>query len=84
MGRSVDDLTRRVLQSFRRLRQEELDLHELFEAGGNDPAQRTMVLDTIERLVNEGLIEEHGSDFYSLTEAGKEVALNLNEDDSPQ
>ncbi|HXD32463.1 MAG TPA: hypothetical protein VN643_15180 [Pyrinomonadaceae bacterium] len=80
----MDDLTRRVLQSFRRLRQEELDLHELFEAGGNDPAQRAMVLDTIERLVNEGLMEEHGSDFYSLTETGKEVALNLNEDDLPQ
>jgi hypothetical protein len=37
-----------------------LDLHELFEAGGNDPDARTAVLDRVERLIQEGLLEERG------------------------
>ena len=40
-----------------------LDLHELFEAGGNDPDARTAVLDRVERLVQEGLLEERRNDF---------------------
>jgi predicted transcriptional regulator len=77
----VDDLTRQVLLSFRRLGREVLDLHELFEAGGNDPQARTAVLDKIEQLVKEGSMEERGNDFYSLSEAGKLMAESIKEND---
>ncbi len=59
---------------FQTLGKESLDLHELFEAGGNDPERRTAVFDSVERMVNEGLLEELGNDFYSLTEKGKAIA----------
>ena len=78
----MDDLTREVLLSFQRLGREVLDLHELFEAGGNDPQARTKVLDIVERLVKEGSMEERGNDFYSLTDLGKSVAGSINEDDT--
>lgn len=77
----MDDLTRQVLLSFARMGRDVLDLHELFEAGGNDPQARTMVLDKIEQLVDEGLMEERGNDFYSLTEPGKSIARSIKEDD---
>ena len=48
-----------------------LDLHVLFEAGGNDPDARTAVLDTVEHLVKDGLLEERGNDFYALTREGR-------------
>jgi hypothetical protein len=59
---------------FQALGKSSLDLHELFEAGGNDPQARTEVFDTVERFVKEGLLEELGNDFYALTEKGKEAA----------
>jgi hypothetical protein len=59
---------------FRALGKQSLDLHELFEAGGNDPQARVAVFDAVERLVSEGLLEEEGNDFYSLTEKGKDAA----------
>lgn len=43
-----------------------LVLHVAFEAGGNHPDART-VLDTVERLVQDGLLEECGNDFYALS-----------------
>lgn len=49
-----------------------LDLHELFEAGGNDPEERREVFYTVERMVEQGLLEERGNDFYALTDAGRE------------
>ena len=67
----MDELTRKVLNSFAHWRKETLDLHELFEAGGNDPEARTAVFDIVERLVKEGLVAEEGNDFYSLTDKGK-------------
>ena len=67
----MDELTKKVLNSFAHWRKEMLDLHELFEAGGNDPEARTAVFDIVERLVKEGLLAEEGNDFYSLTEKGK-------------
>ena len=72
----MDELTRKVLDSFAVWRKEALDLHELFEAGGNDPEARTAVFDIVERLVKDGLLEERGNDFYSLTERGKLAAKN--------
>jgi len=70
----MDELTSRVLGSFGHWAKESLDLHTLFEAGGNDPEARTRVFDIVERLVKEGLLEELGNDFYSLTEKGKRLA----------
>jgi len=70
----VDELTSKVLGSFAVWRKDALDLHELFEAGGNDPEARTAVFDIVERLVKQGLLKEEGNDFYSLTEEGKAAA----------
>lgn len=61
----------RVLSIFRELGRDYLDLHALFEAGGNEPVQRVEVLDAIENLIREGLVEARGGDFYGLTERGK-------------
>ena len=69
-----DDLTKRVLTNFAHWNKESLDLHTLFEIGGNDPDARTAVFDTVERLVREGLLEELGNDFYALTEKGRAAA----------
>ena len=69
----MDELTNRVLGSFGHWGKDALDLHTLFEAGGNDPEARTRVFDIVERLVKEGLLEELGNDFYSLTDKGKEA-----------
>ena len=70
----MQDLARRVLQMFALLDQEALDLHQLFEAGGNDPQARTAVFDAVEKLVGEGLLEERGNDFYALSEKGRVAA----------
>ena len=70
----MDLLTRKVLRSFAVWQKDTLDLHELFEAGGNDPEARTAVFDIVERLVAEGLLIEQGNDFYSLSDKGKVAA----------
>jgi hypothetical protein len=70
----VDEISKKVLGMFQLLGKQRLDLHELFEAGGNDPEARTAVFDAVERLVKEGLLEELGNDFYALAEKGKEAA----------
>jgi hypothetical protein len=69
----MDKLAQQVLRMFEQWNKETLDLHELFEAGGNDPAERTAVFDTVEQLVREGLLEERGNDFFALTEEGKKA-----------
>jgi hypothetical protein len=51
-----------------------LDLHVLFEAAGNEPAERLQVLDVIEELVRTGMLDACGGDFYALTEKGKAAA----------
>jgi len=73
----VDQLTKDVLRSFAVWGKDSLDLHELFEAGGNDPEARTSVFDIVERLVREGVLKEEGNDFYSLTEKGKQLAKEI-------
>ena len=69
-----DDLAKRVLGNFAHWNKDSLDLHTLFEIGGNDPEARTAVFDTVERLVRDGLLEELGNDFYALTERGRAAA----------
>lgn len=73
----MDETTRRILRMFERMNKETLDLHELFEAGGNDPDERREVLFTVERLVEEGLLEERGNDFFALTTAGNKAAAGI-------
>lgn len=51
-----------------------LDLHVLFESGGNDPAERKRVLDGVDELLGDGMVENAGGDFYTLTEKGKKAA----------
>ena len=67
----MDEMTRRVLTLFAQMKSDTLDLHALFEAGGNDPDARAKVLDVVARLVQEGLLEERGSDFYKITTKGR-------------
>lgn len=74
----MDEITKKVLRSFAVWRKDSLDLHELFEAGGNDPEARIAVFDSVERLVKDGLLKEEGNDFYSLTDAGRAVAGKSN------
>jgi hypothetical protein len=42
-----------VLQLFKDMKMDRLDLHVLFESGGNDPAERKRVLDGIDELLGE-------------------------------
>lgn len=69
----MNEIDKRVLRSFDLWKREKLDLHTLFEAGENDPEARTAVFDAVERLVQEGLLQEEGNDFYSLTETGRKA-----------
>jgi DNA-binding PadR family transcriptional regulator len=73
----VNQTEKQVLGSFEHWNKDKLDLHTLFEAGGNDPDARTAVFYAVEQLVKEGLLQEEGNDFYSLTEKGRE-AVQLN------
>jgi hypothetical protein len=60
----MDEPTRRVVQLFIEMGADSLDLHTLFEAGGNDPTSRERVLDIVTRLVDSGDLESRGADFY--------------------
>ena len=73
----MEEFRERVLGMFERMKKDTLDLHELFEAGGNDPEERLEVFYVVEGLVEEGLLEERGQDFYALTEKGKAAARDL-------
>jgi DNA-binding PadR family transcriptional regulator len=72
----MDEITQRVLNLFAQMKSDTLDLHTLFEAGGNDPDTRTQVLDVVARLVREGLLEEKSSDYYALTTKGRSAIGN--------
>jgi hypothetical protein len=63
----MDSLRKRILKLFDQMNSDTLDLHTLFEAGGNDPQAREKVIDVVAQLVREGVLEERGSDFYALT-----------------
>jgi hypothetical protein len=70
----VTPLALRVLRIFPEMNEDRLDLHVLFEAGGNEPEERLQVLDAIDELVSAGLLDACGNDFYELTEKGKQQA----------
>jgi len=66
-------LALRVLRLFGEMGKDRLDLHVLFEAAGNDPAERRGVLDVIDELTRAGMLDACGGDFYALTEKGRGV-----------
>lgn len=68
-----EELKLRVLGMFDELGKPELDLHELFEAAGNDADGRREVFFAVEWLAERGLLEERGNDFYSLSDSGREA-----------
>jgi hypothetical protein len=63
----------RVLRLFEEMGKNRLDLHVLFEAAGNEPAERQGVLDVIDELTQAGMLDACGGDFYALTEKGRGV-----------
>ena len=67
----MKSLSLRVLRLFEEMGKDRLDLHVLFEAAGNEPAERQGVLDAVDELTREGLLDASGGDFYALTERGK-------------
>jgi glutaredoxin len=69
----MDTIAARILATFDQIKRDSLDLHTLFEfVGGNAPAEREAVLDSVTELVNQGLLKaEGGSDFYQRTEDGR-------------
>jgi hypothetical protein len=64
-------LSLRILRLFEEMGKDQLDLHVLFEAAGNEPAERQGVLDAVDELTREGMLDASGGDFYALTERGK-------------
>lgn len=69
----MNESMQQILKMFSEMNRDSLDLHTLFEAGGNDPSARHQVIDTVARLVREGYLEGQGSDFYALTDKGREA-----------
>ena len=67
----MNPLSLRLLRVFSELGKERLDLHTLHESAGSDPAQRRLVLDTIDELKREGMLDERSGDFYALTAKAK-------------
>jgi hypothetical protein len=67
----MNSLSERVLRLFGEMEKERLDLHTLFEAAGNEPSERSLVLDAVDELVALSMVKSCGSDFYELTESGK-------------
>jgi hypothetical protein len=64
-----------VLRLFSKTETEGWDLHAFFEiVAGNDPLQREALLDTVDRLVQDGYLESRGGDFYTLTQKGLDAA----------
>ena len=66
-------LSLRVMRSFEEMGKNRLDLHVLFEAAGNEPAERRGVLDVIDELTRADMLDACGGDFYALTEKGRGV-----------
>jgi hypothetical protein len=64
----MDELTRRVLKLFLEMGRDSLDLHTLFEAGGNVPESREQVLDVVARLVDIGYLESRGGEIVRLSD----------------
>jgi glutaredoxin len=69
----MDEISQRILATYTQLERDSLDLDTLFEfVGGNLPARREAVLDTVSSLVKKRLLmKEGGGDFYRRTVEGR-------------
>src|ERR1700677_1156513 len=57
--------SKKILSTFDQLEKKSLDLPTLFEfVGGNDSAERDLVLDSVQDLAQRGLLREESADFY--------------------
>jgi glutaredoxin len=74
----MEAMARRILQLFDQLERDSLDLHTFLEfVGGNPPAAREAVLDSVSEMVKKGLLREsRRSDFYERTEDGRLEVVN--------
>jgi glutaredoxin len=73
-------VSKKILSTFDQVEKDSLDLHTLFEfVGGNDPAERELVLDAVQDLVQRGLLREESADFYSRAESGRLVVAGPRE-----
>jgi glutaredoxin len=77
----MEAMARRILQLFDQLERDSLDLHTFLEfVGGNPPAAREAVLDSVLEMVKKGLLRESlRSDFYERTEDGRLEVVNPRE-----
>lgn len=77
----MEAMARRILQLFDQLERDSLDLHTFLEfVGGNPPAAREAVLDSVSEMVKKGLLREsRRSDFYERTEDGRLEVVNPRE-----
>jgi len=73
----MNSLSLRIVRLFVEIGKERLDLHALFEAVGNVPTGRRLVLDSIEELVSADMLNACGGDFYELTEGGRRAIPQL-------
>lgn len=69
-----DDLSLQILRLYSGPNSEGWDLHTFFELAG-DSGDRAAVLGLVDALVSGGYLESRGSDFYTLTNRGREAAL---------
>jgi hypothetical protein len=64
-----------IVRLFRDANVEAWDLHAFFElSAGDDRSRREAVLETVDRLVENGYLESRGSDFFTLTDKGRDAA----------
>lgn len=70
---AIDAMSRRILGLYDQLERDSLDLHTFLEfVGGNPPAEREQVMDSVGALATQGLLEaDKGGDFYRRTEEGR-------------
>ena len=70
-------LSLRVLRLFGEMKKDRLDVHALFEAAGNESAERRGVLDAVDELIRAGMLDECGGDFYALRKEVRGQSLSL-------
>ncbi len=74
------DTARRILKLFDELGRDRLDLHAMFDlAGGNRPEDQRLVLEEVDRMVENGWLRAAQSDFFVRTELGRLVAADSRE-----
>jgi hypothetical protein len=67
----VKPLSLRVIELFRAMGEDRLDLHVLFRVTGDGITERLHLLDAIDELVRAGMLDACGDEFYALTEKAK-------------